>query len=231
MVDETIAGCQHPAVSGSTTDPSSRQVWFLHLSDIHFHKKKGNSYDPYNLDADLRDQLELDVQRVRNLVGVPFHGIIVSGDLAFAGREAEFDAAFSWLKKLSDFCGCAPENAFCVPGNHDVDRQVYENSLNLRNLHDQLRPTHPDRVDELLGDALRDTDAAATLFRPLEQYNRFAAKFQCSTAPGALVWMHRVGLNDGSTLVLRGANSALVSDLTDDNKSGNSSSARSSRAL
>lgn len=200
------------------TTAASLQKWFLHLSDIHFRKKKGDDYDPYDLDEDLRDQLELDVQRVRKLIAEPFFGIILSGDAAFAGREAEFDVAFTWLKRLSGLCGCAPENVYCVPGNHDVDRQVHENSLNLKNLHNTLRPVQPEHVDAFLGDALRDSEAVTTLFRPLEQYNRFAAKFRCPTAPGALAWEHRVGLNDGSTLVLRGANSVLVSDTTDDNK-------------
>jgi hypothetical protein len=68
----------------------SHPRWFLHLSDIHFHKKTADDYDPYDLDEDLRDQLELDVQRLRKLIGAPFHGIILSGEVAFAGREAEF---------------------------------------------------------------------------------------------------------------------------------------------
>lgn len=196
----------------------SSQRWFLQLSDIHFRKVKADDYDPYDLDADLRDQLELDVQRVREHIGVAFYGIILSGDAAFAGRGPEFDDALVWLRKLSGLCRCEPENVYCVPGNHDVDRLIYEKSVNLRNLHNTLRPAQPENVDAILGEALRDSEAAQGLFRPLEQYNRFAARFSCTTTPDALVWEHRVRLNDGSMLVLRGANSALVSDSGDDNK-------------
>jgi predicted phosphodiesterase len=204
---------QHLPVPGNPN-----QTWLLHLSDIHFNKKDKEDNDPYDLDVDLRDQLELDVARVQAKVG-KMHGIIVSGDISFAGREPEFEAAFKWLRKLSDICGSPPECVYCVPGNHDADRSVLDKSLNLRNLHNNLRPSDPDHVDALLGEALRDNESATTLFRPLVEYNRFAAKFRCATGPSSLTWEQRLTLNDGSQLVLRGANSVLVSHEFDDNKS------------
>lgn len=193
------------------------QLRLLHVSDIHFNKRDRLAYDPYDLDVDLRDQLEADVQRI----GANFSqvdGIIVNGDVAFAGREPEYEVAFTWLRRLSQLCGCPPEAVWCVPGNHDVDRTVYDKSLNLKNLHNTLRPADPDHIDALLGEALRDSEAAGVLFRPLEQYNRFAAKFRCPALPAPLWWEHDLPLNDGSLLRLHGANSTLVSDSTDDNK-------------
>jgi predicted phosphodiesterase len=193
-------------------------TWLLHLSDIHFNKPNKTSYDPYDLDVDLRDQLEADVARVRARVG-RIHGVIISGDVAFAGREPEYEVALGWLRKLTGICGCPPEAVWCVPGNHDGDRSVFDKSLNLRNLHNTLRPMDPDSVDALLGEAIRDAESAATLFRPLEHYNNsFASKFSCRTAPSALAWEARLPLNDRSVLVLRGANSVLVSDSSDNNR-------------
>ena len=189
----------------------------MHLSDIHFCKPRKAVEDPYDLDADLRDQLEQDVARLRESVG-PFDGIIVSGDIAFAGREHEYDVAVDWLRKLSGICGAKPEAVWCVPGNHDADRSVYDKSINLKNLHNTLRPSDAANVDAMLGEVLRDDEASATLFRPLEQYNRFASKFQCPSRPDALYWEHRLRLNDGSYLRLHGANSTLVSNWNDDNK-------------
>ncbi len=192
--------------------------WFLHLSDIHFRKRKGDSYDPYDLDEDLRDQLELDLARMRARIGVPFVGIIVTGDITFQASEPEFDVASKWLRRVSELCGCPPESVYCVAGNHDADRGVFEKSLLLRGLHERLRASEPDKIDFALGETLRDDDAATLLMRPLEQYNRFAAKFGCITKINQLFWEHRVPLNDESMLVLRGGNSVLVSNKDDNDK-------------
>lgn len=193
-----------------------RQRWFVHLSDIHFKKPNAATDDPYDLDTDLRDQLELDVERVCD--DLPeIDGLIISGDVAFAGRAAaEYDVATEWLSKLSSICGSDPSHVWCVPGNHDVDRNVYKNSLNLRNLHGQLRPTDAADVDARLGEALRDAEAASSLFRPLEEYNRFSSRFWCPSKANPLWWESQFELNDGSTLQLRGANSTLVSGPSDD---------------
>jgi predicted phosphodiesterase len=192
--------------------------WFVHLSDIHFRKIKGLAYDPYDLDEDLRDQLELDLRRVRATVGHAFHGIIVSGDVTFAGGEDEFEVATKWLRGIADIIGSPHESVFCVPGNHDAVRKVADDSVLLKQLHASLRAQPDSSHDERLAELFRDTEAGALLLRPFEQYNRFAAKYGCMTKREQLFWENRVPLNDGSTLVLRGANSALVSNWKDDNK-------------
>ena len=210
-----VAPCQMSADDGG--EDMNDQIWLLHLSDIHFNKKKKDDRNLYDLDTDLRDQLEIDVGRVRDRAG-RIHGIIVSGDIAFAGRECEYEVAFKWLQTLCEISGCSPEAVFCVPGNHDVDRTVWEKSVNLKNLHNSLRPASSCLVDAELHSVLNDHEAASILFRKLEQYNRFAAKFRCSTSPSALWWEQEIPLNDGSRLRLRGANSTLVSDEKDNNK-------------
>ncbi len=184
---------------------------FIHLSDIHFSKKW---HDHYELDRDLRDQLELDVGAVKSVFPL-ITGILASGDIAFGGKKEEYEIALEWLKQLCTIAGCREQDIWCIPGNHDVDRTLYENSKTLRDYHDRLRPADPAEVDERIADYLRDDMAAPHLFRPLEQYNQFAAKFRCPSRPSPLAWQHDHVLNDGSVLRIHGINSVLTSDKTD----------------
>ncbi len=186
---------------------------FLHLSDIHFNKKW---HDHYELDRDIRDQLENDVAVMRGKF-TKVRGLLVNGDIAFSGKKEEYDIALEWLKRLCELVGCREEDVWCVPGNHDVDRSVYEKSRLLRDMHDHLRPGDPEDIDECIAGYLRDEIAGPLLFKPLERYNEFAAKFRCTSHPNPLAWQHDLMLNDGSTLRLHGINSTLASDPTDNN--------------
>jgi predicted MPP superfamily phosphohydrolase len=186
---------------------------FVHLSDIHFNKKW---LDEYDLDRDLRDQLEKDVERVRkNFDSV--RGILVGGDVAFGGKKEEYDVAHTWLKTLCKLVGCREQDVWCIPGNHDIDRDAFDGTLMLPDLHNTLRPADPDNIDDLIVNYLRDKMASELLFRPLENYNDFAALFSRPSRAKPLAWHEDVPLNDGSKLRIYGINSTLVCDSSDDN--------------
>src|SRR4051794_33157633 len=104
----------------------------LHLSDIHF--RFGESGDIFDPDSDLRNELERDVVRLRGTRIEKVDGILVTGDIAFAGKKEEYERASAWLERLCDLLGCARDNVWVVPGNHDVDREVIKNSETLRTL-------------------------------------------------------------------------------------------------
>lgn len=188
---------------------------FLHLSDIHFHRRSGKAGD---LDDDLRRQLENDAVAVRR--GLPgFTGILVSGDVAFSGQPQEYDFAKGWLTGLCDKLGCPPEDIWTVPGNHDVDRGVVNKSWLVRQLHVGLRPTKPADVDHAMSQLFADPKAFEAVHEPLAAYNRFAQSYDCEAGGnGQLHWESDLPLNDGSVLRLRGANSALISTSADDDE-------------
>lgn len=87
----------------------------LHISDIHFkHGEVGYDDDP---NRGLRDDLIHDVKQMRTRLGSPGM-ILLSGDIAYAGRKDEYDFAYSWL--VDDLCpaaGCAIEDVLSIPGN------------------------------------------------------------------------------------------------------------------
>lgn len=185
----------------------------LHLSDIHF--RDGESGDVYDLDTDLRNELERDAERMRTRLKT-IGGIVVTGDIAFGGKKEEYDIARVWLEKLCNVLGCAHESVWTVPGNHDVDRQVIDNSETLRTFHDRLRRASD--IDSQIAAFMRDVVAKRVLFDPIVQYNVFAARFQCDLAFDRPYWDEDLLLNDGSKLRMRGLNTTLISWTNDDDK-------------
>ncbi|RJF86114.1 metallophosphoesterase [Sphingomonas cavernae] len=92
----------------------------VHLSDIHFGQEKDGGWEPHD---DVRRELLIDLKRVRdtNLVSGPADQIIVTGDIAQAGKETEYKVAASWLDQALCISGAPKRAVKAVPGNHDVD--------------------------------------------------------------------------------------------------------------
>lgn len=183
----------------------------LHLSDIHF--RRGISGDVYDLDSDLRNELEYDIERMRSRLKV-VHGVLVTGDIAFAGRKEEYDTAREWLERVCDLLDCPREAVWTVPGNHDVDRSVIDGSETLRTYHEKLRKAND--IDDQIRAYMRDGIAQRVLFNPIAQYNLFAQRFLCTFDSENPYWEQELPLNDGSRLRLRGLNSTLISWWKDD---------------
>ncbi len=131
---------------------SDKPLVFLHLSDIHFTKHSGR---PGDLDEDVRRELECDALEVRRRFD-HFTGILVSGDIAFSGQAAEYDTAKSWLNQLCLSLGCAAEDVWVVPGNHDVDRVEVRASYGLQLVRSGLRPQDPRGVERAIAKLVGD---------------------------------------------------------------------------
>lgn len=193
---------------------SQKVFTFLHLSNIHFHRWSGDHYD---LDEDLRSQLEVDVDCIRKELGSDFDAILVTGDIAFSGQAGEYETAAKWLNKLCTDLECKPENVWVTPGNHDFDRQCVAESPGLRDLHAKIRVVKAEDVATVVGKYCRDEVFGPGLFKPLEQYNKFAVHFGCDIHNKRPYWetdglMH---FYDGTELRIRGMNSVLVSSRED----------------
>ena len=189
---------------------------FIHLSDIHFQVYRNGQLD---LDKDLRNELMLDVARVMESARLNIDGLLVSGDIAYHGSQTEYATSSDWLNLLCDQVGCPQEIVWVVPGNHDVDRSVARNSKTIKTIHKELQTCEPDYVDAHLDEWMNDSNGMESLFKPLDSYNEFAARYRCSTTPSSITWKDDLTLNDGSKLRLYGINSALASG-TEDNEKG-----------
>ena len=189
---------------------------FLHLSDLHF--RAGLSDTAFDLDREQRAALCEDLPGVlgRLLDGRELDGILLSGDIAFAGTASEYEIATAWLETLCETAGCAPERVWMVPGNHDVDRRALGGSVLLRMLQRELRTARGSNLDGVIKQILTDAESQRIVYLPLADYNAFAARYQCEVNATQPFWQQRFVLDDGSPLIIRGVNSVLVSDGSDD---------------
>lgn len=187
----------------------------VHLSDIHFNRQfEGPGFDP---DEDLRDQLASDLTNFVKKSG-NVNALLISGDVAYSGQKAEYDSASVWLDRLCEAGGCSSDAVYVAPGNHDVDQGLIRANSLLQDAHDAIRGkgTAYERDAALLR-RLEEPDARTLFYAPLREFNEFAARYECSFFADAdsYAWEHPLILNDGSTLKIRGLNSAILSGLSD----------------
>lgn len=177
---------------------------FVHLSDIHFGQEKQGGPLAANIDA--RRQLILDAAAV--VAARPAKkasGIIVTGDIAYAGKEHEYSEAGTWLDELSHNVGCEPSTIQMVPGNHDVDRDKIAGAAEwmLNTIHDEGE----ERLEGFLGNAT-DRDV---LYSRFEAYRPFAEAYQCPLdCTGNNSADRRVELAEGRAIRFVRLNSALI---------------------
>jgi predicted MPP superfamily phosphohydrolase len=55
--------------------------------------------------------------------GIALDFILATGDLAFSAKADEYELTASFFDALSTASGVAKERIFCIPGNHDIDRE------------------------------------------------------------------------------------------------------------
>jgi calcineurin-like phosphoesterase family protein len=179
----------------------------LHLSDIHFkHPICNTDRDP---DRPFRTRLVQDVrERVKSLGTIG--AILVGGDIAFAGKPEEYEAALTWLYELADACGCDRTRIFVIPGNHDVDREVIRKDMSVQNA--QRAIVNADDKEWQLQRQLQHAETGPALLRPITAYNEFASRFSGAIfAPERMYWKSDLPLADGVTLRIYGLNSTILS--------------------
>jgi len=162
-----------------------------------------------------------DIKIMRSDLGRSIDAILLTGDIAYHGRKEEFDFALTWLKEeLCPACGCSIEDVVVIPGNHDVDRKATEAPMHV-DARGRLRQVPVSQANAAITRYLDDETSSQMLFRPIENYNRFASNFECQigflnketgTKPYVL---QKFTLSDGSILNVWGFNSVLICDGAD----------------
>ena len=92
-----------------------RTISWLHVSDIHMTQR-----DAWSQDVVLKAMYDRITQMHND--GVVLDFILATGDLAFSGKAEEYDLVQDFFDELSSASGVPKERVFCVPGNHDIDR-------------------------------------------------------------------------------------------------------------
>lgn len=143
-------------------------ITWLHISDWH---QKGKEFDRDVvrdlLVKDIRERVKIDP----SLEKIDF--IIFSGDLAYHGKHAEYQAAinhlFTPLLAATGLGDSGRERLFIVPGNHDVDRDALD--MLPDNLLEKL--DNPEAVSQWLSDDRR----RRALLEPLADYRNFVSDY------------------------------------------------------
>jgi predicted phosphodiesterase len=194
----------------------------LHLSDIHFNvTHDGGQLDP---DGEVRRALVRDFEkRVLPQTG-PIDALLITGDIAFSGKKAEYEIALAWIAELCGVCGCEEEAVWMVPGNHDVDHSVIRASKAIQLSHEWVRGKGTaEEVKAELQELLRDGISGPALMSPIEEYNLFAGPYGCTVSAKRPAWctaheaewQERLKLNDDTPVHLHGLTSVLISGLAD----------------
>src|SRR4051812_31579618 len=91
---------------------------FVHLSDLHF-REPGTPLA--EREAALRDRLLDDIPKVVGFATGTLEAILLTGDLARSGQQAQYKEARGWLDTLCARLGIHKTKTLTCPGNHDVD--------------------------------------------------------------------------------------------------------------
>ena len=176
---------------------------YVHLSDIHFGQEKGPEVYVHD---DVKECLIADVATLKVTAGIErMDGIIVTGDVAFSGKKAEYDFAAQWLDRLTQAIGCEKTDVIVVPGNHDIDRDRITPAAKL-----MLGHLHESGIHEL-EHFLADPMATEMLYDKFNDYRAFAEGYGCPLlSDGGVAVTRQVEIAPGRDLRFVGLNSALL---------------------
>ena len=140
-----------------------RPIHWLHISDIHMRPR-----DAWSQDVVLRAMCE-HIERQRTELEIDF--ILVSGDLAYSGKSEEYVLVRQFFDDLATASGVPTGHIFCVPGNHDIDRD--RQKLCFRGARVVLQ--NPSATDAFLASPVADD--FVTLLKRQENYRNFQVSY------------------------------------------------------
>lgn len=189
------------------------EISFIHLSDIHFRKTSGNGYD---IDSDLRNAVLIDIKLNLKKSVNNVDGILLSGDIAFAGQEGEYAIAREFLSEIATNIGMEECNIYCVPGNHDVDQNISKRSRSVYTAQCDIDGAQNlDIADGILEKYMLDLDTPDLLYKTIEQYNKFAEPYSCNINSKSPIWEKYFELDHNMKLKIIGLNSCIISNHDD----------------
>jgi predicted phosphodiesterase len=124
--------------------------------------------------------------------GEIFDFILLTGDLAYSGKFGEYALVSKFITSLCEASGVPVDQIYCVPGNHDIDRD--RQKLCFAGARTTLQDES--RVDELLTGG----EDLTTLLLRQEAYRRFISEFFVGqtrqVTPDGLAYVSRICIED-----------------------------------
>jgi len=121
----------------STTSRSGNRFGIIQLSDLQFGQKHvfGNP-------STIAKKLLSDIKKMSGEYDfIPLY-LVLSGDITEAANSKEFDDAANVIAVISNELNIAKTNILCIPGNHDVNRELSQESQKTGNGQLKFQPYH-----------------------------------------------------------------------------------------
>ncbi len=169
-------------------EPLGPVVRILHLSDFHF--RPSTTWDA----STVLGRLSVDIARLAR-TGLAPDIIVLTGDIAYSGKRAEYDLARTWITtELLPAAGVGADRLVIVPGNHDVDRSRVDFMAQqvMRGIREER---NQQRVTEVL-----DGEGRALLLRRLDEFMAFVNDLGAAGAPLVRPWYQAIFEIEGMTL-------------------------------
>ncbi len=205
---------------------------FLQISDIHFSNQAGCD-DDY---AQMKSKFLEDIAKCYKEKG-NIDYVLICGDIAYAGTEAQYKEARSFIDDICtsiEYSGENGGNVFMVPGNHDKKRDVYTRTRFL--LRESLLKKNA--LKQLLSSKVNEPMSVGILYAPFKQYYKMAADYtsisdiarksvvfpESDQETGGvpkfesgdnMFWSELIGRLKGIPVTLHGSNTSLLSDKDD----------------
>jgi predicted phosphodiesterase len=166
---------------------------------------------PLDLNREFRDGLEEDARAFVNETS-KLDALLIGGDIAATGQEHQFRVAEEWIERLCGIIGCTHKDVYCVPGNHDIDRERTTDNGLVQLAESVFRTCPIDQIDSHLVNILAGSKGADDFISRLDNYHEFAARYDCGVTPKEYCWKREMKSDlEGRSVVLVGLNSALIS--------------------
>jgi uncharacterized protein (DUF924 family) len=181
-------------------DVTVRPISWLHISDIHMCVR-----DAWSQDVVLAAMCD-DIKRQRT-EGTVADFILVTGDLAFSGKTDEYTLVGECLDAICAASTVPKTRMFCIPGNHDIDRDRQKMCFQGAR-HVLQSQSH---VDSFLSPG----EDMETLLRRQENYRHFQRAFfvgqDRTTTDDGLAYVSRLTIDDVRIAIL-GLDSAWLAE-------------------
>ncbi len=180
------------------------EITILHLSDIHFRKKKSKNKDDENKLSrqDVRQKLIDAVSSHLKDNAAP--GIVaITGDIAYDGKKPGYDKALEFFVKLK---GILPKKTefLAVPGNHDADRDEVDKFV------EPYYVVKNDLVDQLLQNPAQIKKKIHVKFKAFRKFSQQLNPGFYTPKPDYF-WVKNF-INQGQPFSFLGLNSAWASE-------------------
>jgi len=177
-----------------------RAISWLQVSDIHMCHR-----DAWSQDVVLK-AMAVSIANDR-AKGCAFDFVLVTGDLAFSGKASEYRLVADFLDEIRAAAGVPRERIFCIPGNHDVDRD--KQTLCFHGARQKLNSSSA--VDAVLA----PDDNLATLCERQQAYREFQASYfghqSRFATPEGLAYVSALEV-DGVAVAIVALNSAWLAE-------------------